>query len=229
MLKNFLNFRKLALILLLSGVFYVIFTEYNKLCSELSKNFVSFPKVTDTYVDIFTKNSLRYLKRDLTFFSKGTNPVATFDDNRDSSRVLAFKFDFEFKPVVMSRHLEVSNDELSVPAGVVYDNTRIINDFDIYRSTEPIKFEKMLFSMQGSQVIVTAQNDSLLCFRGLFKSFSISESSKQHIAMNVKRSSDKIDFSQILFLKKKESIYLLFKEESQNKSKRLDLYNLITN
>lgn len=225
MAKNRLTLGKLLFIVLLFSLLYIFFTGYTRLKSKSSTNFVSFPKVTKTYSDIFSKETLNHLERDLTFFSKGTNPVATFKDKRDNGRILVFKLDFHTTPK-LEKVFEISNHIISPQTDVVYNNTRIINNFDIYRTTVPVTFKKITVSFDGEQILKTAQNDSLICYKMLLYAFSLSEKESGKTVINMKSNNSEQNFSQILLLQKKDSIYLLFKNEISSKSKGTNLYNL---
>ena len=140
--KNKFPFGRLLFAIIMAIVLYNLVIGYIRLRTESSKNFVSFPKITNTYAGIFSKEILNNLEPDLTFFSKGTNPVATFKDNRDKVRILVFKFDFHTRPE-LKKVFEISNHVASPQTGIVYNSTRIINDFDIFRTTAPVTFKKM--------------------------------------------------------------------------------------
>lgn len=220
---------KLSMLLAGSLLVFVFISGYVNLINESKKNFERYPQVTATYKDIFPAINQKFLKEELTYFSKHNNPVATFKDLRDNKKIIVFKLDLVADIDDVEKILEIFNTGNTLSAGIVYNNTKILSNYEIYRFLYNQVFKKISFSIEKSTHFTEIEkSDSIKNFACAFKTITISNNLSRIPFLHIVNLDGKASISEdCLFYRRKAAVYFLIKEKADRKAN--DLLHLFKN
>lgn len=192
-------------VVFIAFLIYCVFTliKIHRITSTLIR-----PKKTSTYADIFPKSKSDLIKSDLTYFSKNRLPVATFNYDKNF-KIIVCKFNISNK-LNIEDFVNLNLNQSQPAFGITYNSILFLSDFNFELNTEskPQKCNHINLSLYGDSISKTLVKDDILDYYLTLDNLSIklNEEKDPEIIVNKKQ---KAIPSEILFLKKRNNLFLL--------------------
>lgn len=206
---------KTLLGLILACSLFLLFKKCNSLKLEATKSFAGFPKITSTYKEILSSKASENLTPDLTFFTTGSNPIASYKIKRDNSRIFMFKIDCDTIKS-LAHIINFSRSKPNIIVGRTYDNTLICDELNILRRTGTARDVKNVsVHLNGNLISKNINGKNINTYLLDLNSVVIKDSFTTEFEILIEKSTafSRHGYIQITLLLKGNSLYLLWKTE----------------
>lgn len=189
-------------------------------------------EVTDTYRDIFPAKSAKKLKSSYTFFNGNPMPIATFTDQDKSYKLFVYKLDIHSDQKIDSLVRLISTQPKQVDSAGDYTATTTRGYKLSNQKLPPAGLKNLRFFLGGERIKQLVKNDTLLSYGIDLQQLKLYDNKSKLLAY-IERQNEKslIYYSEVLFYKRKDGIYVVYKimripgDEPEDD----ELYRLFTN
>lgn len=164
-----INFKRVIIFLiglLFTYYLYEVVKIFIKLRSS-SNHAVVYPRVTNTYSEIFRDDFTKYIKPSFTYYTEGKNPVATFTSLRSDRTLVIYLINNVKSNDSADSILKISTKNFEYPtSGVIYTRC-FYSGFSRFLNANVIaKPSKLIyFSLDGNVLNKQSISDSLLLYK----------------------------------------------------------------
>lgn len=219
-------------------LFYCIssYLSVSSLAEFSKKNFVSYPKITETYSGVFPPKAFRFIEPGYTYYNKFKDPIATFNIINEPGQLMVYKISNLAKSLPLNQMINVEiNGNRNFPAQGNFNaslRTPYLQFYDSYILPQPSK--NIYLNIDGELVAKIIQSDTLIHYslkiRGFEASYKVG--GPADFFVKSKRLFRQEIPLQILFKRKNDLIYmiLIYPRDAIDKSVADDfLLKLINN
>lgn len=169
-------------------LFYFTFS-YKALFITVVGNPTPFPKITNTYSDIFPDYDPSMLKPSYTFYSNYKAPKGSFSLDNDQYSILVYKLDSVKTQKKISELLNFRWDKASgLTPGITYDESYRDGNFVFSDANKKSRLgNKIIINIKASSKKLNYSNDSLMHFNLAINRFSGEFEQDKHIAFQYKK------------------------------------------
>ena len=174
---------------------------------------VPFPKITNTYQEIFPLRERAKLTPSYTFYSGFKDPIATFNYQGDRFSILVYKINIDTNVFSLKNSLQLNYEDLPTASPDVVYNSSCKNNYIRFNdaNVKPEKISNLFLNIDGEN-IYEAETDSTCFLKLSYNSFSL-RFSKDGIINASSKTASKLLWKQVpielLFLKKKDAVFML--------------------
>jgi hypothetical protein len=194
---------------------YVVFNlkgAFGKLNDYTKHNTAPFPKITNTYAEIFSDEGLRLLNPSYTFYNKFRHPISTFKAKDDLYNLVVYKVDSI--PIVsnLKDFIKIEwRSDIKPQSEIIYDGSTKTEFIRVYNASHKPTVPKTIYmKIDGSQIGKPVIRDSLMIINLHFEGLSGQYSSEGDVEFFAEKSGILNDVeATVAFLRRKDIIYML--------------------
>lgn len=205
--------KKLYFLIILGGIFtYNIFNivhSYIKLSKNMAEGIR--PRVTNCYNELFLKSKSDLLKSDLTFFTKGQFPIATFNYRGNEYKIIVYKFNVQ-KSINLDHLINLQTEASKQTSDVVYDNLFSVHLFNYNVSNESriVKVNTIQLSLLADSIQKTIYQENLIGYSLYLNTLGIRKNNQNETEVFINSVNNlKYIKSEVAFLKRDDAVYFM--------------------